>query len=226
MLFESFTVKQDDKGEPILDENGRFIPNALTTIFGMRKEQGFGEGYKDLRNGEWEYVAYNPDKSYNTTPANSGTCARCHLSGAGLAISPDSKNVGAKTDYVLRAQQIFAGATGALPGAVMQQYLFVPQTIQANSGTVLTMLNDDDLVHRVVADDGSWDSGMMNPGASLTLKLEGAGEIPIHCTIHSRMKGKIVVSAAGSAAASIAGSARSALIWSGPRDRSHPPTNR
>jgi hypothetical protein len=33
--------------------------------------------------------------------------------------------------------------------------------IQAKSGTVLTILNDDDLTHRIVADDGSWDSGLM-----------------------------------------------------------------
>src|SRR5438552_1276105 len=26
-----------DRGEPFLDDNGRFIPNALTTIFVMRK---------------------------------------------------------------------------------------------------------------------------------------------------------------------------------------------
>src|SRR5690349_17598609 len=50
LVFESWTVKEDPSGEPLLDEAGRFIPNTLTTIFVMRKEQGFGVDYKELRN--------------------------------------------------------------------------------------------------------------------------------------------------------------------------------
>src|SRR5215467_6607190 len=52
ILFESYTVKQDATGEPLLDSDGRFIPNALTTIFVMRKEFGFGIDYGLIRNGE------------------------------------------------------------------------------------------------------------------------------------------------------------------------------
>jgi len=33
---------EDASGEPMLDADGRFIPNNLTTIFVMRKEKGFG----------------------------------------------------------------------------------------------------------------------------------------------------------------------------------------
>ena len=55
ILFESYTVQEDASGEPLLDRNGRFIPNVLNTIFVMRKERGFGADYKELRNGEWEY---------------------------------------------------------------------------------------------------------------------------------------------------------------------------
>src|SRR5439155_12294273 len=55
ILFESYSVQQDANGEPVLDDNGRFIPTTLTTIFVMRKEKGFGADYKELRNGEWEY---------------------------------------------------------------------------------------------------------------------------------------------------------------------------
>src|SRR5216117_3037641 len=31
ILFESYTVKEDAAGEPLLDQNGRFIPNELNT---------------------------------------------------------------------------------------------------------------------------------------------------------------------------------------------------
>src|SRR5262249_24305119 len=42
IVFESWTVQEDASGEPVLDANGRFIRNALNTIFVMRKERGFG----------------------------------------------------------------------------------------------------------------------------------------------------------------------------------------
>src|SRR6266853_833403 len=100
ILFESYSVKEDDAGEPLLDDNGRYIPNALTTIFVMRKEQGFGVDYKELRNGEWEYVAYRPDGSYSTPPSGTGSCALCHLTGGSLALTSVSRNVGAQWDYV------------------------------------------------------------------------------------------------------------------------------
>ncbi len=58
ILFESYTVQEDANGEPLLDASGRFIPNNFTTVFVMRKEKGFGVDYKELRNGEWEYVSY------------------------------------------------------------------------------------------------------------------------------------------------------------------------
>src|SRR5438309_12086445 len=51
ILFESYTVQQDARGEPVLDINGRYIPVNLTTLFVMRKERGFGADYKEYRNG-------------------------------------------------------------------------------------------------------------------------------------------------------------------------------
>src|SRR5262249_4769225 len=79
LLFESWTSKRDTGNNILLDEKGRFIKNTLGTIFVQRKEKGYGVEYQQNRNGEWEYVAYRPDKTYATTPQNSGSCAVCHL---------------------------------------------------------------------------------------------------------------------------------------------------
>jgi len=77
---------------------------------------------------------------------------------------------------------------------VLQHYLFVPSTIHALAGETVTVYNYDQLIHRIVADDGSFDTGVMNPGASFTVKAGAAGSIiAYHCTFHSRMKGSIVV---------------------------------
>src|ERR1700730_16830562 len=42
LLFESILPQLDGAGNPVLDDNGRFIPTDLQTIFAMKKSQGFG----------------------------------------------------------------------------------------------------------------------------------------------------------------------------------------
>ena len=105
LLFESYSVQQDTSGEPVLDEDGKFIPTNLTTIFVMRKEKGFGEDYKELRNGEWEYAAYRPDGTTSTAPEATGACAQCHLTGGALPVTAESRAIGAQ--YVFRPDLYF-----------------------------------------------------------------------------------------------------------------------
>ena len=194
LLFESYSVQEDAAGEPLLDRNGRFIPNVFNTIFVMRKERGFGADYRELRNGEWEYVAYRPDGSYATMPSGSGSCALCHLTGGSLSLSPASKPIGAQWDYVFRPDLYFGGGSGAVPNGVLQHYVFVPSTIHAHAGETITVYNSDQLLHRIVADDGSFDTGVMVPGSSFTVKAGAPGTtISYHCVLHSRVKGQVVV---------------------------------
>jgi hypothetical protein len=194
ILFESYSVQEDPKGEPVLDLSGRYIPTNLTTIFVMRKEKGFGTDYKDLRNGEWEYVAYRPDGTYSTPPANTGSCALCHLTGGSLNLSSISKNIGATWDYVFRPDLYLSGGSGAVPDGVLQHYVFVPSTIHAQENQTVTVYNSDQLLHRIVADDGSFDTGVMTPGASFTVQAGKPGTvISYHCVLHGRVRGKIVV---------------------------------
>jgi len=194
ILFESYTIRLDSSLEPVLDEQGRFIPVTLTTLFVMRKERGFGEDYRELRNGEWEYMAYRPDGSVSTPANATGACALCHLTGGALNLSSASKSIGASWDYVFRPDLYFSSGSGAVPKGVMQHYVFVPTSIRAKPGEVVTVCNDDQLLHRVVADDGSFDTGLMHPGASFTVKAGEAGTtIGFRCTLHNRMRGEIIV---------------------------------
>ena len=194
LLFESYTVQQDDNGEPLLDDNGRFIPNELTTLFVMRKEEGFGEDYQYLRNGEWEYVAYRPDGTYATPPSGTGSCALCHLTGGSLPFSKDSQPIGTQWDYVFRPELYFGHGSGAVPKGVLQNYVFVPATIHAQPAETITVYNSDQLLHHIVADDGSLDTGVMVPGSTFAVQAGDPGTtISFHCLLHSRMKGQIVV---------------------------------
>lgn len=192
MVFESYATVNDDAGNPTLDANGRFVRGPLTTVFAARKEEGFGSEYGPIRNGEWEYVSYNPDWSFATAPANSGSCALCHLTGTS-STAATYPPVNASNDYVFRAAQAFRGGSGAMPDAVMLNYLYVPKTIHVKAGTPLTLYNTDDVLHSITADDQSFDSGLIGPGASFSVKLDQPGQVAIHCAVHGRMRATIVV---------------------------------
>jgi plastocyanin len=181
---ETWTISLDDQGNPVLDANGRFQKDQLTgNLVVMRKEVGFGTEYQNIRTGEWEYVAYRPDKSLGTTPQNSGICANCHL------------QAGGGKDWVFRANLHFNAASGAIPDGVMKNYKYVPGIVTVNSGQSVTIYNDDVVAHTLTLNDRSLDSLQIKAGTSFNLRIDTPGEYPFHCTIHPNMKGKIVVQA-------------------------------
>jgi plastocyanin len=174
----------DAQGGPILDGNGRFQKDQLTgNLVVMRKEQGFGVEYGNIRTGEWEYVAYRADKSYGTTPQNSGICANCHL------------QAGAGKDWVFRASLHFNSASGAVPDGVMKNYKYLPGILTINVGQPVTVYNDDVIAHTLTLDDRSLASAQISPAGSFSFQLDNPGEYAFHCTIHPAMRGKIVVQA-------------------------------
>ena len=68
---------------------------------------------------------------------------------------------------------------------------FSPNPATAVTGDSLVWRNDDFSVHRIVLDDGSLDTGNINPGASSPpMTLAGAGG-SYHCAIHPAMVGTI-----------------------------------
>jgi plastocyanin len=80
-----------------------------------------------------------------------------------------------------------------VPSAVLQHYVFVPSTVHARPGETLTIYNSDQILHRIVADNGSFDTGVMAPGSSFTVKAGDSGTaVSYHCTLHSRVKGQVV----------------------------------
>lgn len=63
-----------------------------------------------------------------------------------------------------------------------------PATAQ---GRTIAWKNDDDAVHRIMSNDGSFDTGNIAPGATsaaVTLATDGAN---YHCTIHPGMIGAV-----------------------------------
>jgi plastocyanin len=191
LVMETYRAKEDEAGEVVLDPSGRYQRDTLTGIFVMRKEPGFGAGYEMNRTGEWEYVAFRPDKSYATTARNSAPCAVCHT------------DAGGTRDWVFRANLYFDHASGAVPvppaglaaaGRIpIQQYAFLPNEVTVPAGTTVTWSNEDETVHTVTAADKSWDSGRLPIGGTFSQTFTEPGTYGFLCSIHSAMKGTITV---------------------------------
>ena len=67
----------------------------------------------------------------------------------------------------------------------------------AEPGSTITWTNKGDEPHTVTADDGSFDSGMLNPGDSYTVAFDGQGTVTYHCAIHPKMRGSVTVGGGG-----------------------------
>ena len=86
-----------------------------------------------------------------------------------------------------------SGGTVTGTGVEMRQLAFVPSRLGVSAGATIEWTNRDDVVHTVTADDGSWDSGPIEPGATWRRTFASAGEFPFHCTPHPVMRGVVVV---------------------------------
>ena len=75
-----------------------------------------------------------------------------------------------------------------------QKWVWVPEQVTLKVGDTVTWdMNGAQVAHTATADDSSWDSGYINPGAKWTHKFLKAGDIPYHCTPHPWKKGVIHV---------------------------------
>ena len=120
------------------------------------------------------------------------------LAAAGCASSPSYSSPTAP------AASATSGAPGSASGTMitMQNLAFAPASLQATTGQTVTWVNHDQVQHTVTADDGSFDSGPIAPGASYTHTFQSAGTVAYHCTIHPQMKGTLAIVAVGGMASS------------------------
>lgn len=76
----------------------------------------------------------------------------------------------------------------------ISDFKFAPATITIKHATGVSVTNSDSTAHTATADDGrTFDTGTIDPGASKTISVTKPGTYPYHCSIHSFMHGKIVV---------------------------------
>lgn len=68
---------------------------------------------------------------------------------------------------------------------------FTPNPATATQGQTLAFRNNDSVVHRIVFNDNSFDSGNINPGAASDARAVPTNGANYHCSIHPGMIGSI-----------------------------------
>jgi uncharacterized membrane protein len=95
---------------------------------------------------------------------------------------------------------------------------FDPQQITVRAGETVEWKNEDIFSHTVTADDGSFDSGLIDPGHSWQKTFQTAQTVAYHCRPHPNMKAALRVQGAVEASARGAEPSPAATLkWSPPR---------
>ncbi len=174
--------------------------------------------------GQRPHTATDRGGTFDTRPIAPGASAEITLSTPGTyfyfcRINPAKMNgvltvePGADEARTARVQAVDPGFTG-------DKLRFDPAELRVAAGTTLLVANVGGKPHTLTADDGSFDTGIVDPGAqggrfageNASVTLNQAGTFKFHCEIHpAAMKGTVTV--AGEAAA--AGPAQASA---GPRE--------
>src|SRR5215217_5456799 len=72
-------------------------------------------------------------------------------------------------------------------------FAFEPGTVSVPAGATVTWTNTGSRPHTVTADDGSFDSGRLDPGEQFSQTFDQPGTFTYHCGFHPEMQGSIVV---------------------------------
>lgn len=102
---------------------------------------------------------------------------------------------------LIAAASVMAIAVIALPSpaqailweAEIEDFAFVPATLNINVGDMVEWRNRDNVSHTSTSDDGVWDSGLLALDQTFTYTFTLAGSYPYHCSPHPFMTGTIVV---------------------------------
>ena len=73
----------------------------------------------------------------------------------------------------------------------IQNNAFTPSEVTVMVGGSILWVNSDEIVHTVTADDGSFDSGDLQPGGTFGFTFNNVGPNPYHCKYHKEMAGLV-----------------------------------
>jgi plastocyanin len=109
---------------------------------------------------------------------------------------------------------VFAPAASAQDDMTVsiQDFFFSPDQMTVAPGTTVTWVNDGQQPHTSTSDDGTWDSGTLEPGDDYSFTFDDPGTYTYHCSIHPDMTATITVSGDGGGATPSASASMSPMV--------------
>jgi plastocyanin len=105
-----------------------------------------------------------------------------------------SASPGTQTKQQPQAKAVFVAKKQGGVTVTMEDFLFSPATVSINVGDSVTWTNSGSEPHNAVADDGSFETAILENGDSETVTFDDAGSFSYICSIHPEMKGTVDVS--------------------------------
>jgi plastocyanin/uncharacterized membrane protein len=146
-----------------------------------------------------------------------------------LLLSPLSASVARSRSSMSKERLLLLQTSGSRPETqpsatssadaqvIMKAIHFLPAELSVHPGETIEWKNEDIFAHTVTANDGSFDSGLIQPGSTWKMTVKNAGPLGYHCRPHPNMAAKLVVSNAGRALQSTNGTGFRLPRFSPPR---------
>jgi plastocyanin len=119
-------------------------------------------------------------------------CAAALVACGGSSSSP-AASAAASAAAPSEAAPSEAPAAGGGDAVTIANFAFGPASLSVAAGTTGTWTNADTAAHTATADDGSFDSSSIAPGATFSQAFDTAGTFAYHCSIHPNMTATIEV---------------------------------
>ncbi len=130
-----------------------------------------------------------------TTPRlGLGRAAVLGVVALGLFVAAGCSSGATSTSTTAGSGSSASSAAGGGSMITISNYKFVPATLRVHPGQTITVANHDGVAHTVTSASGHFDTGNIQPGASVTFKAPmSAGSFPYICSIHQFMTGTLTV---------------------------------
>jgi len=113
---------------------------------------------------------------------------------AGFAAIQRAAATGQASARPAGSQELAASSSPAGAAEVkIDNFTFTPETITISAGTQVTWTNRDDIPHNVVSEDKSIKSKALDTDEKFSFIFTKPGTYSYFCSIHPKMKGKVVV---------------------------------
>jgi plastocyanin len=183
-----YKAQVDAQGNPLKDARGRFLKGDLIGYTVMEKRQGWGAEYQDdLRNGEWEYSAFNAEGKFNDK-ANFKACFQCHKPHDGQDFVISHPALAGRTQVATAAPMVPGATTVNIAG-----FVFAPGGLTVAPGKAITWVNTDDSPHQVTVQGTNLRTEFLLKGQRASLTFPNEGVFSYNCALHPNMKGSVEV---------------------------------